>query len=67
MLGQWDRFGRRLPFETAGSLLRTDFLGISFSLLFQRGTNPNRNASHIIDSIPTLTSTGKTEDIYGNE
>jgi len=38
--------GRRLPFETTGSLPRADSLGVSSSSWFQRGTNPNRNASH---------------------
>jgi hypothetical protein len=46
MLGQWDRFGRRLLFETTGSLARADSLGVSSSPWFQSGTNPDRNASH---------------------
>ena len=65
MLGQWDRLGRRLPFETTGSLPRADSLGVSSSSWFQRGTHPNRNASHYhrFDCY----APGESEVIYGNE
>jgi hypothetical protein len=61
MLGQWDRFGRRLPFET------TDRCSVRILWVCFSGERTRIETTPIIKSVPTFISSGKTKVIYGNE
>src|SRR6266436_345092 len=62
MFGQWDRLGRRLPFETTRSLSRVDFSGSMIPTMASTGQQPESlNIQLLVDSIPALIHTARPD------